>query len=216
MVRALWTESSATPTRYEVAGFWYSVRAQTIIAPRYHAHRAWLGAQPTGPLCLMPTRRTSTVKVAVPAKKQAPPLRNVKHDPPGSGTLPHLTATSIPGVFINASGAEVDERGVKLNLSSIKRTEEELALEILGEVVDSPAKLLKRVALDPRIPMMIRIDAAKAAAPYFDRKTPVSIENKNEDFSLDAIAIAKLPVAKRRDLLEMLKTLGVDISVAKK
>lgn len=118
---------------------------------------------------------------------------------------------------MNKDGAFVDSRGVRFSITNMaQETEADMAERLIGGPIDTPAKLLKMIALDPLRPMMVRIDAAKAAAPYFDKKTPVSIENKNEDLTLDALAIAQLPAAKRRELLDMLKSLGVDLDTARK
>jgi hypothetical protein len=127
--------------------------------------------------------------------------------------FPHLKATEDPEVFQNTDGNFVDKRGVLLSLTGKSRVkaEAERAQEILGGPVDSPAKLLKLIALDPTVPMMVRLDAAKAAAPYFDKKTPTAIESKSEDLTLDLAAIAALPKAERLRLLATLKTMGVDL-----
>ncbi len=178
----------------------------------------------------MPVTKTKAprkqLKIAVPEPKvrkpasKRPSLRDVKNDEPTdpllTPSLPHLTSTGIPGIFLNRDGKQVDSRGVLFNMGLAQKDEDALAFEILGETVDSPAKLLKRVALDPRLPLMMRVDAAKAAAPYYDKKTPVAIHNTNEDFTLDMTAIAKLPLAERRKLLDLLGTLGVNIGPQKR
>lgn len=135
-------------------------------------------------------------------------------DNESEAAFPHLRATANPDIFLNASGAEVDRHGILLTLSRTAKPESERAQEIIGEPIDSPAKLLKFVALDSSLPMLMRLDAAKAAAPYFDKKTPVAIESKNEDFSLDMIAISALPREKRLEILRVLRDLGVDLGSA--
>jgi hypothetical protein len=146
------------------------------------------------------------VKIADPtAAKDAKP----------EAAFPHLTPTKDPEIFINAAGSLVDRHGILLSLSRNARPENERAQELIGEPIDSPAKLLKFIALDPTQPMLLRLDAAKAAAPYFDKKTPVAIENKNEDFSLDMVAISALPREKRLEILRVLKDLGVDLNAPK-
>lgn len=122
-----------------------------------------------------------------------------------------LTPTDKDGVFRNRAGILVDESGILLAFGAMKNAEAELDEQILGGPVDTPAKLLKRVALDPRQPMFLRLDAAKAAAPYFDRKTPVAIETKNEDTSIDIAAVAALPRKEREALLITLSKLGVNL-----
>ena len=131
---------------------------------------------------------------------------------PSADTPPnYLAPTDDPDVFRNAAGLLVDKNGVFIGYAKSKENEDEIAERIIGGPVDSPAKLLKRVALDPTMPMALRLDAAKAAAPYFDKKTPVSVETKNEDFTVDVNAVMKLPRPERLALLKSLRTLGVDI-----
>jgi hypothetical protein len=172
------------------------------------------------PLKKTSSSRKTVVATPPPRDKRSPPaLRDVKDSraPTTESAFPHLTPTATPGIYVNKEGAFVDSRGVLFSLTNIaQETEADVAERLIGGPIDSPAKLLKMIALDPMRPMMVRIDAAKAAAPYFDRKTPVSIENKNEDLTLDALAIAQLPAEKRRELLAMLKALGVDIGGGKK
>jgi hypothetical protein len=162
------------------------------------------------------TAAARKITVALPQARKPgsrPALRDVKAERTSSAetTFPHLSSTSMPGVFMNAQGNLVDKRGVLLSLGNLRSTEDQMAEAIIGGPVDSPAKLLKRVALDPQLPMLVRIDAAKAAAPYFDKKTPVSIEQSNNDLMLDMTAIAKMPTERRRELLAILKGLGVDL-----
>lgn len=168
----------------------------------------------------VPTRKTaaakqSRVRIAVPAPKSrktvARPPADADDSAPANGAFAHLSPTPTPGVFLNKDGSLVDGRGVRLSFLVSKEAEDELSFRIIGEVVDTPAKLLKRVALDTSLPMMVRLDAAKAAAPYFDRKTPVAVENRNEDWTLDAAVIAALPVRKRLEILELLRTIGIDL-----
>ena len=156
----------------------------------------------------MPTSRAPrSAKIAIPAAhtRQKPKI----------DALPNfLSPTDDPKVFRNAAGLLVDSKGVFIGYAKSRENEEEAAERIIGGPVDSPAKLLKRVALDPTLPMAMRLDAAKAAAPYYDKKTPVSVETKNEDFTVDVAAVMKLPRDKRLALLKTLKELGVDIGGA--
>lgn len=109
----------------------------------------------------------------------------------------------------------VDEKGVWVGYAKAKETEEEAELRILGEKADTPAKVMKRIALDPTLPLVVRLDAAKSAAPYYDKKTPVAVETKTEDFSIDLAKVAALPRAKRIALLDALKEMGVDLGAPK-
>jgi hypothetical protein len=168
-------------------------------------------------------KKTAAKAVAPPLrpKRQRPTLRDVKIADPAAkdkspeAAFPHLTPTKDPEIFVNAAGSHVDRYGILLSLSRTAKSEDERAEEIIGERIDSPAKLLKFIALDPSQPMMLRLDAAKAAAPYFDKKTPVAIESKVEDFALDMVAISALPRDKRLEILRVLRDLGVDLTATK-
>jgi hypothetical protein len=161
------------------------------------------------------------VKVArapVPAKKAAkkPPLRDVNAPgaAPPAAPMPHLQLTDDPDVFRNEGGRLVDKNGVLLGFANATAAETAYAEKLIGGPVDSPAKLMKRVALDPLLPLAMRLDAAKGAAPYYDKKMPISIEQKNEDLTIDLKAVAALPRPRRLALLEELKNLGVNLGPA--
>ncbi len=70
----------------------------------------------------------------------------------------------------------VNEDGVALSFLQVKEADEARFERVIGSRVDTPAKLLKAVALDPMTHLAVRIDAAKSAAPYFDRKMPVALD----------------------------------------
>lgn len=160
--------------------------------------------------------RSRIAKPPTSSARERPKLRDVKADKPSSAAdeaaSSHLEPTDQEGVYRNEAGVLVDKYGVLLSLSILRKSEQILDEEIIGEPVDTPAKLLKRVALDPRMPMAWRLDAAKAAAPYFDRKTPVAVEQTTQDFALDMERIAKMPRDKRVALLETLRELGVNLA----
>jgi hypothetical protein len=122
-----------------------------------------------------------------------------------------LTATADPEVFLNSSGMLVNAKGVWVGLAKSQETEEAAEIRVLGEKADTPAKVMKRIALDTALPLGMRLDAAKNAAPYFDKKTPVAVEQTNQDFTLDLAAIAKLPRPERIALLKTLEKMGVDL-----
>jgi hypothetical protein len=133
---------------------------------------------------------------------------------PGSRTL--LRRTELPGVFLNGEGAQVDERGVLLSLSSVKTIERQLDVDVLGEPVTSPAMLLKRVAMDPSLPLSMRVSAAVSAAPYFDRKMPLALEGGAADRPLRLEEtkstllrnLSALPPDERKAALTLLERLG--------
>ncbi len=91
-----------------------------------------------------------------------------------------LRCSEIPGVWLNEFNIPCDEDGVAMSFKQVKardatRLEEAYSLEG-DQAVDTPAKFLKAVAMDPRVPMSARVSAAVSAAPYFDRKQPIAID----------------------------------------
>lgn len=87
-----------------------------------------------------------------------------------------LTKTQTPGVYVNSAGVLVDVNGVMLDFKTVQEKDQERFERVIGEKVDTPAKLLKAVALDPTQPLDRRMEAAKAAAPYTDKKVPTKME----------------------------------------
>lgn len=81
-----------------------------------------------------------------------------------------LKATDVPGVFRTKDGSFVDENGVDMEFKSIKKRDDARFAEVTGSAPTQPADLLKAVALDPRNPLHMRMDAATKAAPYFTPK----------------------------------------------
>lgn len=151
-----------------------------------------------------------------PKAKALPPKRNVRIALPPDvdkkgRAVAGLTPTDKPGVFINSAGAFVDQYNVLVSLAMLGNAEQLLDEQIIGKKVETPAELMKRIALDPRLPLTMRLDAAKGAAPYYDKKTPIATENTNVDKTIDMAVLAKVPAAKRAELLSLLKGLGVDL-----
>jgi hypothetical protein len=87
-----------------------------------------------------------------------------------------LVPTATPGVYRNPAGILVDSVGCMLSFTQVKERDQDRFERILGKKVESPAELLKAVTLDPTLPLAVRIDSAKSAAPYFDRRMPQSID----------------------------------------
>jgi hypothetical protein len=92
-----------------------------------------------------------------------------------------LTPLASTGTFITEQGVIVDARGVGISFQQLQSQDDTYFAEVLGKSVETPAELLKAVALDPRQPLARRLACAKDAAPYFDKKTPVMIETPAED-----------------------------------
>lgn len=166
----------------------------------------------------------SARKNAPPAKSsKAPPSPSLKGEdwvPTGElGNRPtghlRLRRTAVPGVYHNTEGLQVDERGILLSLRQVKEAEADHDVEVLGAPVSSPAELLKRVALDPSLPLSMRISAAVSAAPYFDRKMPLALEGGDPDrpvrttSSVTLKTLSALDPKERKAALDMLEKLGV-------
>lgn len=81
-----------------------------------------------------------------------------------------LKATDLEGVFTSPDGRKVDAYGVDMDFKALKKRDTARFIEVLGKDVETPADLLKAVALDPRNNMTVRMDAAHKAAPYFSPK----------------------------------------------
>lgn len=82
-----------------------------------------------------------------------------------------LTPTDLPDVYHNKMGTLVDEYNVAISFKALRIKDLNRFREALGGgEVNQPADLLKAVALDPRLPLHMRVDAANKAAPYFTPK----------------------------------------------
>jgi hypothetical protein len=116
-----------------------------------------------------------------------------------------LRHTGTPGVFVNKMGVLVDERGVALTLGQLRRADNERFEAVLGEKIDGPVKFMKAVTLDPRTPLPLRLDAAKAVAPYTDRKMPTAIEGPTPGSPVEVNILSNLNTSvlspKERDVL---------------
>jgi hypothetical protein len=116
-----------------------------------------------------------------PARKSAASKRRVAQhaeyaapQPPDAGL--RLTRTDSPEVFRNAAGDLVDRHGVLLGFGQLKSLTSAAEVAVLGKAAETPAEVLKFAALNPAYPLAFRIEAAKAAAPYYDRKRPVAVD----------------------------------------
>lgn len=119
-----------------------------------------------------------------------------------------LKPTDIPGVYRNKVGTLTGEDGVALSFKTLRAKDDERFAEALkgGEVAE-PADLLKAVALDPRMPLHVRLDAANKAAPFFTPKRvavqgvagapPIGVESisKLSQKDLDKLEAAYLAAA---------------------
>ena len=104
----------------------------------------------------MATKNPKTIKAAPPVSR--PAVRS------------KLTRTDVPGLYRNRAGIVVDEDGVALDFKNIKAKDDDRAIEVIGKRAETPADVLKIAAMDPRLPMHVRLDAANKAAPYFSAK----------------------------------------------
>lgn len=124
-----------------------------------------------------------------------------------------LTATDIPGVFRNKAGTLVNEANVALSFKALRAKDAERFREALGGAdVAQPADLLKAVALDPRMPLGVRMDAAHKAAPYYTAKR-VAIQGVEGAPPIGIAEASALP-QKKLDELETLLTKALALSAA--
>jgi hypothetical protein len=126
---------------------------------------------------------------------------------------PWLRPTELPGIFLNKDGAKVTEDGVLVSIRRAKQVEAEVIVE-LGEPATTPAGFLKNIALNPTLPLHTRMQAAIAAAPYYDKKKPLGIEGSDgppiqtEHQGTLIKALNSLPAEERRAALVVLEKLG--------
>ena len=93
-------------------------------------------------------------------------------DKPATG----LRHSDIPGVYLNAHNVPCNEQGIALGFADIKKADHARLHEAGDAAVTTPAGFLRAVALDPRQPTYIRMEAAKAAAPYYDRRMSLGVD----------------------------------------
>jgi len=163
-------------------------------------------------------------KVAPPAKN--PPRKSSVADKrPQEGPSPQeeheialangLAPTDVPGVYLSRSNVRVNYQGVWVDFINLKTADRVYRGAVIDGDVDSPAKFLKSVALDPTQPLLLRIDAAKAAAPYFDRKTPIAVDGGADAAGvaqpLNMSVLAAMPTAELKAALALLTKLGVPV-----
>lgn len=94
-----------------------------------------------------------------------------------SWALANLTPTERAGVWRNAAGLDVDANGAGLDVQALSEqlelSEEE---RVLGRRAQTPAEVMKYAALNRKLPLGLRLTAAKDAAPYYDRKQPQALD----------------------------------------
>lgn len=81
-----------------------------------------------------------------------------------------LRGTDIEGVYLNETGEHVDAHGVAIAFKELRAKDRAQRREVLDSDITEPHHLLKALAFDPRLPIHIRGEYAKAAAPYFAAK----------------------------------------------
>lgn len=77
-----------------------------------------------------------------------------------------LRPSDIEGLYRNRAGVLVDADGVAVGFRDVKRADDARFSEVLGRTPTAPLDIIEGVAMDPRIPMHVRLDAAVKAAPY--------------------------------------------------
>ena len=150
----------------------------------------------------------------VKAAPKQPPKQPARSAPAPS-KAPVLTSTETPGVFRNSKGILCNDAGIAIDLLQLRTMDRARFGAIIDGEIDTPAKFLKAVALDPLQPLMVRIDAAKSAAPYFDRKTPVSVDGglgtDGSPTPVNLAVLASMSKAELESALVLLSKLGVAV-----
>lgn len=114
-----------------------------------------------------------------------------------------LKRTQTPGVYINSAGVLCDVNGIMLDFAGVKKADDERFERVIGEKVDTPAKLLKAVSLDPTLPLTTRMEAAKSAAPYFDRKKPIGIDGGEDGKAIPIMSMQQMRGLSGAELQQM-------------
>ena len=153
----------------------------------------------------------STPAKSPPTKKPAPPPDK------GVDIMAVLELTGIPGVYRNRVGVLVDSRGVSVSFKELKVKDKarwEQALD--GGAVEQPADFLKAVCMDPSIPLHVRLDTAKAAAPFFTPKrlavqgvegaAPIALMTEYGKLPPDKLAQAEEHIRKALSLVGITQT----------
>lgn len=156
------------------------------------------------------TRKRAAVEAYAKAAK--PSLADVVKDKLSN---PKLRLTEIPGVYINADGVKCDAEGVALSLRRAQELEVDRDEDVLGEPATTPAMVLKRIALDPTLPLHTRMSAAVSAAPYFDRRMPIALEGGETEHPIrteSVVVLRKLNALDPRErklALSLMEKLGI-------
>lgn len=119
-------------------------------------------------------------------------------------------------MYLNAANIPVDADGLLLGFKDVKRLDSAHWDEALSGPQLTPAAFLAAVAANPRLPLSIRIDAAKSAAPYTDRKKPLALDGGTgtDGAPLPLLSIDKLkglPTGELKTLLALLSKAGVSV-----
>lgn len=125
-----------------------------------------------------------------------------------------LRPSATPGVYLNSLNIPCNELGVALSFMEVKRKDAVSLAEAAGKPVNTPAEFLSAVAMDPRQPMFVRVDAAKAAAPYTDRKQPVAVDGGLDTNGapmplFDPLKLKGVPKEKLLALMALLEECGL-------
>lgn len=121
-----------------------------------------------------------------------------------------LKATDVPGVYRNRVGALVDSDGVLMAFKNIKKADDDRFTEVLGNAPTTPLDVMTGVAMDPRNPMHVRLDAAKHATPYIKPKL-VAVQGVAGAAPIN-VGFDKLDDAALTDVRRRLEELAVLIS----
>jgi hypothetical protein len=148
-----------------------------------------------------------------PARKVASRSRVSAGAATTAAAVTTLARTDIPGVYRNGNGVQVNEAGMPLSWAEIKRLDEERWIRATGDTAPpaSPAALLRAAAMDPNLPLDVRLNAAKNAAPYYDMRQPLRVQADAQIGTMDMGVLAQMPLAERQQMLDVLKKLGVEV-----
>lgn len=128
----------------------------------------------------------------------------------------NLLSTDIPGVFRSRTGQYCNEYGVAISVAQLKAADNERWQQATGDATPptTPACLLRAASMDPRLPLKVRLQSAREAAPYFNQRKPLAVEaigSFNAHTSVDIQKLAGLDIEERKMLLALLRKVGVEV-----
>jgi len=126
------------------------------------------------------------------ARTSPPEVKKTKR--PRNILRPKVRSQWLPGQTSGAENPRTGRPREHVGDEPLPQLTEEEAIKLAKRAGLQPLEYLMSLLRDQRIPVGIKLDAAKAAAPYLHRKMPIAIEGGDADrpIRLDAQALRGL------------------------